>query len=307
MSRLSSRGHRATISWMGRRVKTLKDLPSRAGGILVVGINPAVVSVKAGHYYQGTLGRRLWARLERLGLLEEAVAGTEDEAFVASGHGLSDIVKRPTATAAELSPDELRYGADRLRRSLRSWRPRMIVFPFGQAARYLAGRTVPPGIGPEIEGIPTFRLTGPYAASAKTERNDEELRQLLELPRAAQSASSRVKAPSPAERSRPKAGTASPTRRSRNVHSLSQRVTKVDKRAGRIRFPKDAKRFFPRQRAQVHVLLRGSAFAGRYDPRAGPEGERSAVFQLGRAALALVDTDDRLRVSIGNDGVVHLD
>lgn len=79
-------GHRMTITWMAAEIETLEDLPPQPGGILVVGINPALVSVQAGHYYQGTLGRRLWARLTRLGLLEQSSPGSEDDAFVARGH-----------------------------------------------------------------------------------------------------------------------------------------------------------------------------------------------------------------------------
>src|SRR5712691_1489057 len=42
---------------------TLPDIPPKPGGILLVGINPAPVSVAAGHYYQGRIGQRLWRRL----------------------------------------------------------------------------------------------------------------------------------------------------------------------------------------------------------------------------------------------------
>jgi uracil DNA glycosylase superfamily protein len=95
---------------------TLPDRPCRPGGVLLVGINPAPVSVLAGHYYQGAHGKRLWKRLARLGLLAGAVEGNEDDAFVAAGNGLTDLVKRPSKAAAEVSPEEMARSASSLHR-----------------------------------------------------------------------------------------------------------------------------------------------------------------------------------------------
>ncbi len=57
----------------------------------------------------------------------------------------------------------------------------------------------------------------------------------------------------------------------------SQRVTLTDIRAGRIRLPREAKRYFPAERDDVQVVLRGVQLDARYDPRTGPDKERSAV------------------------------
>ena len=147
--------------------------------MLLVGINPIRASVAAGHYYQGALGRRLWRRLERFGLLEDPRPGAEDEAFARQGHGLTDLVKRPTRSAAELTPAELDAGIEALRAKIRDWTPGLILFAFKEPARRLLGASVRPGAGPPLEGVPTFLLSGPYAAAAETERIDAELRLLL--------------------------------------------------------------------------------------------------------------------------------
>lgn len=154
---------------------TLPDRAPRPGGILMVGINPAVTSARAGHYYQGRLGRRLWRRLERLGLLRDAMPGAEDDAFVAAGHGLTDLVKRATRSAGEVSRRELLEGAADLRRRIMDWKPGLVLFVFKVAARFATGASLPPGPGPLIEGVPTFLLTGPYAAAADRHRNDDQL------------------------------------------------------------------------------------------------------------------------------------
>jgi hypothetical protein len=87
----------------------------------------------------------------------------------------------------------------------------------------------------------------------------------------------------------------------------SQRVTLTDIRAGRIRFPREAKRYFPTERDEVQVVLRGVPLGARYDPRTGPDKERSAVLLVGKANLeALVQADEVLSISLG-DGIVRLD
>ena len=88
----------------------------------------------------------------------------------------------------------------------------------------------------------------------------------------------------------------------------SQRVTQKDLNAGQIRFPNVSKTVFPDEKAEIAVLIRGSHFRGRYDPRRGPDRERSAVLRLGKSVLAgLVEPDEVLDVSVAENGLVSLD
>ena len=163
-------------------MKSLPDYPCRPGGVLIVGINPSPVSVELGRYYQGKHGKRLWKRLTRVGLLNGACEGREDEAFVAAGNGLTDLVKRATASADELSSDEIATGVAGLRSKVRSWRPGLMLFVYRPpAAHLLGGANVRPGACPMFEGIHTFLLSSPYAKSADTIRVDGELRDALAL------------------------------------------------------------------------------------------------------------------------------
>src|SRR6185295_7845734 len=49
-------------------VVTLADLPPLRDGLLFIGLNPSPVSVEAGHYHQGRLGRTFWRRLMLAGV-----------------------------------------------------------------------------------------------------------------------------------------------------------------------------------------------------------------------------------------------
>jgi hypothetical protein len=51
------------IELSGQRIRTLKSLLRRGLKAVFVGLNPSPVSVNRGHYYQGKLGQRFWARL----------------------------------------------------------------------------------------------------------------------------------------------------------------------------------------------------------------------------------------------------
>jgi TDG/mug DNA glycosylase family protein len=289
-------GFQGVVSWQDDQVLTLADVPPVENGIILNGINPSPVSVEVGHYYQGTLGKRLWSRLAAVGLLERSGSAWEDERWQAAGNGLSDVVKRPTAAASSVSDDEMTAGAEALRAKLVDWKPGLILFPFLASAAAVLGSPPSVGRGPAVDGIPTFRMEGPYASSSKVEHNVRELGELLV----------RMLNGTAAEEptSRPEVPPAAPT----TAEVLSQPVTAADKTAGRIRFPRHAKGVFPSSRSTVTFVLRGIRQQGHYDPRSGPDRERSAVLSVGRQALLRVSDSERLRVTVrATDGLVSLD
>jgi hypothetical protein len=87
----------------------------------------------------------------------------------------------------------------------------------------------------------------------------------------------------------------------------TQRVTAVDLEKGRIRLPHPAKECFPSAPGVVRVVLRGTPLEASYDPRFGPDRERSAVLSIGRDVLrGLVQTDEVLEIRPLADGSVEL-
>ena len=74
--------------------------------ILFVGFNPGLHSVRVGHHYAGP-SNRFWALLHRAGLTPRLFEPREDGLLPQLGYGLTNIVDRPTRSAAEdrtLSP-----------------------------------------------------------------------------------------------------------------------------------------------------------------------------------------------------------
>lgn len=160
---------------MGEQVETLEDLLRAGLRAVCIGINPARTSVAAGHYYQGRLGQGFYARLRRAGLLPNG-SGWEDDLAFETGIGFTDIVKRPTAGAKELRPEEYVYGTPLLAAKIEAVKPQLVIFTFKKTATILFGSFPGSGfIGKRIGEAEVFVMPGPYAPGATVETQLSEL------------------------------------------------------------------------------------------------------------------------------------
>jgi double-stranded uracil-DNA glycosylase len=174
--------HRTTIEIDGVATETLADLPPTVGGLLFVGLNPSLISVRAGHYHQGRLGRTFWRRLIRTGILPPGTdLDTADDSLCAAGHGITDVLKRPTPR--DIATDaELRAGVGPLWQKVAVWRPSAVVFVYKRCATTVAGRPLEERWG-QLEGVaisgrPCFLMPGPYAPSGEVDRGLNLIRNL---------------------------------------------------------------------------------------------------------------------------------
>src|SRR4051812_50115527 len=88
--------HRVILEIDGVPVDPLADLPPLRDRLLFVGLNPSPVSVEAGHYFQGRLGRAFWGRLMVAGILPgDTPIETADDALAGLRHGMTDPPKGP--------------------------------------------------------------------------------------------------------------------------------------------------------------------------------------------------------------------
>jgi double-stranded uracil-DNA glycosylase len=171
-----------TISVDGAPTETLADLPPLRDHLLFVGLNPSPVSVEAGHYHQGRLGRTFWRRLMLATVLPPGSdIESADDALIAAGHGITDLLKIPTPRD-EATDSDLRSGVGPLWQKVAIWRPAAVVFVYKRAAVACAGRPLAETWG-QLEGValagrPCFLMPGPYAS---TEEVDEGLNFLRNL------------------------------------------------------------------------------------------------------------------------------
>lgn len=106
--------------------KPLRDVLAPNLDVLFVGINPSLLSAARGHHFARP-GNRFWPALHLAGLTPRRMTPDEDAELPRYGLGVTNLVDRPTRTAAELSPAELRDGAAALAELVAAWRPRVVA------------------------------------------------------------------------------------------------------------------------------------------------------------------------------------
>jgi TDG/mug DNA glycosylase family protein len=107
--------------------------------VLFCGINPGLWTAAVGHHFARP-GNRFWKVLHGSGFSPEVLEPWEEERFLQLGFGITNLVGRATATAAELGPDELRAGARQLEATAARWRPRFVAVVGMGAYRTAFGR-----------------------------------------------------------------------------------------------------------------------------------------------------------------------
>lgn len=164
---------REIVTIDGQQVETLQELLKPGLRAIFIGINPSPVSVEAGHYYQGKLGKAFWGRLQRHGLMGPLLAGAEDEAAHKAGFGFADLVRKPTSRAHGLSDDEKKLGGNALAARLMELPDRpLVIFVFKQAEEYSAALLHKAGFATEL-------MPAPYAERAVVEEQMAKLAALI--------------------------------------------------------------------------------------------------------------------------------
>jgi TDG/mug DNA glycosylase family protein len=107
--------------------KRVPDVVAPGLAVVFCGINPGLWSAAVGHHFARP-GNRFWKVLHAAGFTEELLSPSEERRLLAVGVGVTNLVSRATATAAELDHDELRRGRRNLARRARRWQPGVIAF-----------------------------------------------------------------------------------------------------------------------------------------------------------------------------------
>jgi TDG/mug DNA glycosylase family protein len=94
--------------------------------VLFCGINPGLYTAATGHHFARP-GNRFWPALYDAGFTPRRLYPWEQDELLDLGCGATNLVRRATATAAELEDAELRAGRRRLERKVRRYRPRVVA------------------------------------------------------------------------------------------------------------------------------------------------------------------------------------
>ena len=141
------------------RDRTIPDvLPAESAPfrVLFCGINPGLYSAATGWHFARP-GNRFWPALHLSGFTPRRLAPSEQAELTRYGLGITNIAPRATAQAAELTDEELREGAVRLRALIGRHRPRYVAVAGVTAYRVAFGRPRAV-IGPQEEQLGAARL-----------------------------------------------------------------------------------------------------------------------------------------------------
>src|SRR2546427_7596685 len=103
--------------------RTVPDVIARGLRVLFCGINSGLYSGATGHHFARP-GNRFWPVLHRAGFTDRILAPWEERQLLERGYGITNLVARATATAAELATEEFVAGARRLERKVQRYRPK---------------------------------------------------------------------------------------------------------------------------------------------------------------------------------------
>lgn len=107
--------------------------------MLFSGINPGLYSGAVGHHFARP-GNRFWPALHRSGFTDRELSPFEEERLLEIGLGITNLVNRTTARAADLDASELRRGASTLRRKSARYGPLVVAVLGVSAFRVAFGR-----------------------------------------------------------------------------------------------------------------------------------------------------------------------
>lgn len=103
-------------------MQPLADVIAPGLRVLFCGINPGLMSAATGHHFARP-GNRFWPALHRSGFTPRQLLPAEQDELLEYGLGITNVVARPSAAAAELGREELVAGGKELEEKVRRFGP----------------------------------------------------------------------------------------------------------------------------------------------------------------------------------------
>jgi TDG/mug DNA glycosylase family protein len=169
----ASAGRPTPAALRAARGRKIPDVIAPGLRVLFCGINPSLYSAATGHHFARP-GNRFWPALHAAGFTKRRLAPPEQRALLGDGLGITNLVARATASAAELAPAELAAGRRRLIAKVRRWRPD-VVAELGVEAYRRAFARPHAALGPQPErlaGATLWVLPNPSGLNAHYQLRD---------------------------------------------------------------------------------------------------------------------------------------
>ena len=167
----ATRRNADSIHVTAKTIRTLPDTVNSNMRLLLVGLNPSFHAADAGYGFAGP-GNRFWSAATEA----QIVTRERDHihALEVDGVGMTDLVKKPTSKAAELTDEHYRVGLARVARLCDWLSPKTVCVmgitgwraAWGDSKLLLGRQTV------RLGGRPVYVLPNPSGLNAHTNHQD---------------------------------------------------------------------------------------------------------------------------------------
>jgi len=106
--------------------KTVRDVIRPELRVLFCGINPGLYTAAVGHHFARP-GNRFWPALYAAGFSEQLLSPFDEHELLPHGYGITNLVRRASATADQLSRDELLAGGKQLTAKVKRYKPKFLA------------------------------------------------------------------------------------------------------------------------------------------------------------------------------------
>ncbi len=106
--------------------RTVADVMASDLNVVFCGINPGLYSAAVGHHFARP-GNRFWKVIHAAGFTPRLLSPFEERGLLACGCGITNLVERATAQAAEISKEEFEAGALRLLVKAQQYHPKIVA------------------------------------------------------------------------------------------------------------------------------------------------------------------------------------
>ncbi len=136
--------------------KTVRDVIAPDLKVLFCGINPGLYTAAVGHHFARP-GNRFWPALHAAAFTDRLLSPFDERELLKLGYGITNVVRRATASADLLTKEEIIKGGELLRKKILRYRPRILAV-LGVGAYQVAFDRPKATVGEQDEMIGATRM-----------------------------------------------------------------------------------------------------------------------------------------------------